>query len=335
MTRRVLVLGTGSIGLRHARLLAERSDVAVEVCDSRPEGLAEAAQVVPDARAWSGFEPALESRPDVVLIATPPSSHASLARAALEAGAHVFCEKPMSDTAAGGREIVAARDRTKRLVNIGFVQRFAPELERIRQRIQAGDIGRVCYARFSVGSLATLEFSRSRHQRAVFGAAALDYVYGFDTFWWVLREQPRGIYARGAQVDGLPLTSNPNVIGAVADYDSPLVAELHIDYVAKPERGAYFFQGDLGHLRFDMMRHTVEHGDRESGRVTEENFAYERDSIMRTQRDHFLEAVEGHHDVHTTPDDALPGTAAAETMIRSLASGRRETLPVSRSREPA
>jgi predicted dehydrogenase len=326
MAVRVLVLGTGSIGLRHARLLAERSDVVVEVCDSRAEGLAEAERVVPGARAWSSYDRALESRPDVVLVATPPASHAPLATAALEAGAHVFCEKPISDSVAGARAIAAAGRRSGRLVNVGFVQRFMPELRRMRERIQAGDIGAVCYARFSVGTLRTLEFSRSRHQRDVFGAAALDYVYGFDTFWWIFGEQPAGIYARGVRAEGLPFMSDPNVISAVADYPSARIAEVHIDYVAQPEHGYYFFQGELGHLRFDMSRHAVEHGSRADDRIHEESFTYERDGLMREQRDHFLAAVAGSHGVHTPAEDAVPGTVAIDALIRSLRSGVREPL---------
>jgi predicted dehydrogenase len=322
-----LVVGTGSIGLRHARLLAERTDVAVEVCDTRPDGLAEAARAVPGARAWSSYEAALASRPDIVVIATPPAAHAPMTRAALAAGAHVFCEKPVSDTLAGARDMAESAGRViGRLVNIGFVQRFMPELCRIRDQIRAGIIGQVCFARYSVGSLATLEFSRSRHQRDVFGAAALDYAYGFDTFWWILRQQPAGVYARGADAPGLPLGSRPNVIAAVADYMAPLVAEVHIDYVARPELGSYFFQGDLGYLEFDTLRHVVRHGDRSSGQTSEESFAYERDEIMRLQRDHFLEAAAGKHGVHTPVEDALPGAAAVDALIRSLRSGQREAL---------
>ena len=320
------MVGTGSIGLRHTRLLAERADVEVEVCDSRPEGRAEAAALVPQARAWSSYDEALATRPDAVLIATPPSSHASMTRAALKAGAHVFCEKPMAATLEDARDMAAAQRETGGLVNIGFVQRFMPELVRIREQIRSGLIGRVCYARFMVGSLATLEFSRSRHQRDLFGAAALDYVYGFDTFWWIFEAQPLGVYARGVDAPGLPLASRPNLIAAIADYGTGLLAEIHINYVARPELGSYFFQGDLGYLDYDMMRSAVRHGDRDSRQVNEEVFPYERDDLMRMQRDHFLAALDGRHKVHTAPEDALPGSAAVEALIRSLRTGAREPV---------
>ena len=207
--KRVLVVGAGSIGLRHLRLLSEVEDLAVEVCDSRPEGLSEATAAVPGARQWSGFQESAASRPDVVFVCTPPGSHAALTRVALDSGAHVFCEKPISDSAAGARRMIRDQQRTGRILNIGFVQRFMPEMLRARKLIREGRIGRVCYSRFSVCTLKTLENSRSRHQRDVFGSAALDYVYGFDTFWWLMKERPVSVYARASRSRGFPSPAAP------------------------------------------------------------------------------------------------------------------------------
>ena len=326
MKRRVLVVGAGSIGLRHLRLLAEVEDLAVEVCDSRPEGLSEAGLSVPGARQWSDFQQAAAARPDVVFVCTPPASHAALSRIALESGAHVFCEKPISDSAVGARSMIRDQQRTNRILNVGFIQRFMPEMLRAQKLIRQGRIGQVCYARFSVATLNTLANSRSRHQRNVFGSAALDYVYGFDTFWWLLKERPISVYARGIQVEGLPFTSRPNLLSAVIEYESERVAELHIDYVAYPDRCTYTFQGELGYVRVDLSRNRVEHGDRETGRRHVENLTVDRDDVMRAQRDHFLDALKGRHPVSSPPRDALQGTMGVDALIRSLKTGQPESL---------
>ena len=326
MKRRVLVVGAGSIGLRHLQLLTEVEGLAVEVCDSRPEGLSEAATAVPGARQWSDFREAAASRPDLVFVCTPPASHAPLSRIALESGAHIFCEKPISDSAAGARSMIRDQQRTGRILNVGFVQRFMPEMLRAQKLIREGRIGRVCYARFSVATLNTLANSRSRHQRDVFGSAALDYVYGFDTFWWLMEERPVSVYARGIQVEGLPFTSRPNLLSAVIEYESERVAELHIDYVAYPDRCTYTFQGELGYVQVDLSRNIVEHGDRETGRRHVEKLTVDRDDVMRAQRDHFLDALEGRHPVSSPPQDALHGTLGVDALIRSLKTGQPESL---------
>src|SRR6266508_1766765 len=94
--RRVIVVGVGSIGRRHVRLLLERPDIAVEIVESNPTALTAARQEFGELTAHPGYQSALETTPDVVWIATPTALHAEQAIAALSAGAHVFCEKPMS-----------------------------------------------------------------------------------------------------------------------------------------------------------------------------------------------------------------------------------------------
>ena len=59
----VLVVGTGSIGQRHARLLAERADVELWICDSDEACLQEAQQAAPGARVFRDFDVALGKRP--------------------------------------------------------------------------------------------------------------------------------------------------------------------------------------------------------------------------------------------------------------------------------
>ena len=110
------------------------------------------------------------------------------------------------------------------------------------------------------------------------------------------------------------------------EYESERLAELHIDYVAYPDRCTYTFQGELGYVRVDLSRNIVEHGDGETGRRYVENLTVDRDDVMRDQRDHFLGALEGRHPVSSPPRDALHGTLGVDALIRSLKTGRPEAL---------
>ncbi len=222
--------------------------------------------------------------------------------------------------------MIAAQLQSGQLLNVGFVQRFMPEMLYAKKLITDGVIGRVCFTRFTVGSHETLSLSRSRHQKTLFGSAALDYVYGFDTFLWILRERPESVYAQGVLVPGLPLESNPNLLSAVVQYASARLAELHIDYVAHPSRCSYTFQGELGYLHVDLVRHVVEHGDRNSGKRSEKTFTPDRDDVMRDQHDHFLEALDGTHPVSTSAEEALQATLGVEALIRSLKSSQPEAV---------
>ena len=83
---------------------------------------------------FSDFADALAStRPDAVCISTYAETHAAYAVAALEAGAHVFLEKPMADTIAGAERVVAAATRAKRALVVGYILHVHPSWQRFTE----------------------------------------------------------------------------------------------------------------------------------------------------------------------------------------------------------
>src|SRR5919204_1512862 len=68
---------------------------------------------------------------DAVVISAPAATHAEITVAALDAGAHVFVEKPLCITLADADRIIAARDRAQRVVQVGYMKRFDPAWERM------------------------------------------------------------------------------------------------------------------------------------------------------------------------------------------------------------
>ncbi|MGK9517933.1 Gfo/Idh/MocA family oxidoreductase, partial [Salmonella enterica subsp. enterica] len=64
---------------------------------------------------------------DVVHVCTPNDSHADITIAALEAGKHVMCEKPMAKTAADARRMLEAAERTGRKLAVGYQNRYRPD----------------------------------------------------------------------------------------------------------------------------------------------------------------------------------------------------------------
>jgi predicted dehydrogenase len=127
MTQRVLVVGLGNMGMSHALAYARIDGFeVVGVCERKiaerqlPEALA-------GARRFAKFEEALETlKPDVVSINTMPDTHADFAIKAMEAGAHVFVEKPMAVTAESAEKVVETATRTKKKLVIGYILRQHP-----------------------------------------------------------------------------------------------------------------------------------------------------------------------------------------------------------------
>lgn len=127
MTQRVLVVGLGNMGMSHALAYTRIPGFeVVGVCERRianrkmPEALK-------GARTFSNFEEALETlKPDVVSINTLPDTHADFAIKAMEAGAHVFVEKPLADTAENAEKVVATAHRTGKKLVVGYILRQHP-----------------------------------------------------------------------------------------------------------------------------------------------------------------------------------------------------------------
>ena len=80
-------------------------------------------------------------RPDAVHITTPVQSHFALGRLALEAGCHVYLEKPFTETVAEAEGLVRLAGEERRRITVGHNLQFSPEAVRMRQFVQAGCLG--------------------------------------------------------------------------------------------------------------------------------------------------------------------------------------------------
>ena len=127
--RRVLIAGLGKMGLSHA--LAYHAHPDAEIV-----GLVNRSPVdLPDALAGYPRHPTFAAalsatRPDIVCIATYSDSHADYAIAAMEAGAHVFVEKPLATNVADAERVVEAAARTGRKLVVGYILRHHPSWQR-------------------------------------------------------------------------------------------------------------------------------------------------------------------------------------------------------------
>ncbi|MCA0969180.1 Gfo/Idh/MocA family oxidoreductase [Halobacillus litoralis] len=84
---------------------------------------------------------------DVVHVCTPNKSHAEISIAALEAGCHVMCEKPMAKTAEEAREMVEAAKRTGKKLTIGYNNRFREDSLYMKDVCRSGELGEIYYAK--------------------------------------------------------------------------------------------------------------------------------------------------------------------------------------------
>ena len=328
LRRRLVVVGLGSIGRRHARLLSQRPELQVEWCESEPAAVTAAeAELGRPVKIHSTFAAMIESRPELVVIATPHGEHLAQTSAALRAGAHVLCEKPMADTLAAATEMLQAERETGRVLTIGFQLHFNPGLRRLRELVTGGELGTVVHLHCRVGSYITLVNSRSRYQGRVEGALLMDYTHQPDLLYWMLNEAPTGVFASGGQ-GGVPeLTSNPNFINLNCDYARPLIGTIHLNYLQMPERHEYEIVGDRGWAMFDLNTGRLRRGQRSDSREWIEEFGVDRDPVYAAEHQAFLEAVAGLRTSESPAREAMVSMQIIEAAMTSWRSGRRVALP--------
>ncbi len=145
---RVVVIGTGGIGKYHIRTWQAQPEVEVIGVYDREEAVAtRVAEEFKVDRVYRSLADAVGDAADVVDICTPNMFHAEGTIAALNAGKHVLCEKPLAPRAADIRAMIAARDRAGRLLMTCQHMRFEQRTRALRRVIGAGRLGDVYYAR--------------------------------------------------------------------------------------------------------------------------------------------------------------------------------------------
>ncbi|WP_104167595.1 Gfo/Idh/MocA family protein [Arthrobacter sp. SX1312] len=224
------VIATGSIAARVVQDLALLDDAVLHGVSSRSEASARAfalrfgfTKAYSDTGDTSGYERLLaDPAVDVVYIATPHAQHHSIALAALTAGKHVLCEKPIAMDATQAREL-ADLARTRGLFLMEAVwTRFLPSFRRAVKILRSGEIGEPRWLQADVGFAPAFDPASRTWDPAAGGGALLDLaVYPLTWALGALGE-PRTLRATGVLTsDGIDLQN-----AVTLTYDGGAQAQL-------------------------------------------------------------------------------------------------------------
>lgn len=235
MNQHVLVIGCGSIGQRHIRNLRSLGIECILAFDPVVERMAEACQS--GAIASESVESALAGRPAAVIICTPPHLHVAGARTALEAGAHVFVEKPIAATLDGVEEVLESAICAGRIVYVGYNFRFHAGLRKLKELLDFGVIGKLLILRAEFGQYLP-DWRRGRDYRQGYTAHAemgggiiLDASHEIDYARWLAGEV-RSVFALTGKVSDLEMDAEDTGMLTVR-FASGAVGQIHMDCVQR------------------------------------------------------------------------------------------------------
>lgn len=155
---RIALIGLGYWGPNYARVLSELAETELAwACDVDASALDLVRTRYPSVRVSTDVDAALsDPSVDAVIVATPTSTHASISRAAIAAGKHVLCEKPLAASTEECDEVIAAAEEHGSIVMVGHTFIFNPAVRRMRELVENEEIGRVLYchaARTALGPI--------------------------------------------------------------------------------------------------------------------------------------------------------------------------------------
>jgi predicted dehydrogenase len=194
----VAVIGTGWCGGIRAETLARHPLCkALHIAETRPERLAEVKALTHAQTATDDWREIVANQAiaAVYISATPETTHYPMARACLQAGKHVFLEKPIAIELAEADELIALADRHKVKFTIGYSQRFNPKFAYVRKSIRDGAIGQ------PVSVLVSRHISRALGRkitgRTRLSPAAMESTHDLDFVLWCLQPaKPVRVYSQ-------------------------------------------------------------------------------------------------------------------------------------------
>ncbi len=281
---RYAVIGTGNRGLAHLRAINEILDIeVVAVCDLNPRRLEQGAALVrkrPDT--FTDYRKVLERQDvDAVIIVVPDYLHAEIALAAFRAGKHVLTEKPMATTLADADAMIAAAQRSSRLLQVGLQLRYTGIYLTAARQLQEGRIGKLKYitANLYRGDWANWEkvAPEDREDRKWYiwkrytGGTFVDLVgHDFDIFHLLTASEPRSIYAIGGlsqYTDGRDTIDHAHV---AIEYTSGVRLGFALNMFAPENRQSreMWLIGDRGTLYCSTGRQTILFRDRATAQET-------------------------------------------------------------------
>ena len=309
---RIGVSGLGSIGCRHARLLADMPGVEVHGFDSHGVSDAAAAELGGLASIAPSLDALIERSPGGVIVATPDAFHVEQAELAVRAGVPVLIEKPLSDDVTSAQAITNLAATLGVPAMVGYVLRHHGTMRRLQQVIAGGAIGAPASVHATLSAYETLVVARNRFDDDATFRLVFDYSHEWDYLQWLFGPIAR-CAATARLAPGVQPSQTPNVVDALLDFESDLTGSVHLDYVSPGVRRCRVV-GEEGVVEMDIATGSVgvrPHGGEESIEVVRE----ERDVAFVRQLEHFIEVGRGRAEPIVSLRDGVNAIAVAGALV--------------------
>lgn len=324
---RVGLLGIGSMGRHHARVIRETEGMdLVAIADPGGDkfGVAKDLEVLPDVHAL------IDAGIDAAMVAVPTIYHEEAALALADAGVHTMVEKPIAHDVESGRRVAEAFEKAGLVGAVGYVERCNPALLAMREKIEEGLLGQI--------------YQISTRRQSPFPARISDVgvvkdlaTHDVDLAAWVAGSTYETIFAQTAYKSGREHEDMVTVAGRMAN--GVLVNHL-VNWltpfkdrttVVTGEKGALVADtalGDLtlyrnGTIPIEWTQVANFRGVSE-GEVT--RFALQKREPLRVEQENFRDAILGKRNDHVTMAEGVRTLEVVQAILDSAEQGEAISL---------
>lgn len=315
----LLIAGCGSIGKRHAQVLWELGVHNLTACDPSPQQRESMQALLPGVAVTDDYAAALQTgKFDAVFILTPTAMHLSMATQALNAGCHVFIEKPLANTQKGVEELKALAKEKGLLVMVGFCFRYHEVLLRAKKLLEEGTIGRLINIRAFVGEpFAEVQPNYLNMYYSKY-SGAFELVHDLDLAIWFAGQEVVDVKAVYGAFSDMGMES-PDSIEMLLRFEDRLAANVHLDFYQHPRRRQMELMGVKGTMIVEFAswdKATLSWYNTDTRAWTVQEYKTARNDMFRDEDEEFLLAVLGQRALTCTVDEALKSLRAVEAVYQ-------------------
>ncbi len=263
LINRILIVGFGSIGKLHLHLVREllpKADIRIL--------RHQATSTVPEYSnsCFSSIEEAIAFAPQIAVIASPAPFHIATAQALAEVGVHLLVEKPLSASLEGVTQLLETCQKQGSALLTGYNLRFLPSLQRFRDLLAEGVIGKVLSVRCEVGQYLPSWRPDSDYRQGVSarrelgGGALLELSHELDYLRWIFGEVDwaKANLSRQSNLDIDVEDTVHLILGFVPSVDGhQLIGVVNLDFVRHDTTRLCLAIGEKGSLRWNGLKGEV------------------------------------------------------------------------------
>ncbi len=294
--KKVLVVGTGSIGERHTRCILATNRAEVSICEINDNLRKKIAANYNIKHSYADLTSALEAEHDAIVIATPAHLHIPMAQQAAESGLHLLIEKPLSINLDGIDHLDRTIGERQLVAGVAYVLRHIPVLAAMKKALDSGRFGRPLHITVTRGQHFPTyrpEYREIYYASHAMGGGAIQdgLTHLINAICWLAGPVERLVADCAHQVlAGVEVEDTVNVLTRHGD----ALACFSMNQYQAPDEGAITVVCERGTLQSEIHSNRLRWMTEPETEWQEESWPdFERDHAFISQANCFFDAIDG------------------------------------------